>query len=452
MQVVLEDTGVLIHGLRLSHLSNDDMRRLGRFADILDDSEKGIVVRRNRRLTVGRTVVRGVVLISPPPMATAEFLSLLYVALGGDLHRRVVLSDTGGSSEGDNTAPDAFLIGLAASLLDEAERVLRVYVSRGYIIEEQRRHVLAGRAHWTKSFGEHPAQGITCRVNRLTTDVVHNQIVYAGLVVARRLLEQTFLRERIENQVFVWRSLVTPRQVTPDDFNLAARLRNRLTEHYDSVVALSRALVLGVGLPDTFTSGDIRTVHFEFSLPGLFEQLILRLLKPLESIGLFAKFKSVDSGAFINGQGETYRDIEPDITLWLNDCPVAVIDAKFKPRYMKAQEDGRIAYKDRVTNEDLYQLFFYQSRLQTKYRMARPPYAIIVAPIVSPDAPPPAETARTVIWSDAEGEQTLLRIKPINLPELTRALKSGEGETNLLLAAAPELAMSLTHLIGANSG
>lgn len=447
MQIILGDVGVLIPSLRLSYLDADEMRRLSRFAEVIEDSERGLIVRRNRRFAVGRTIIHGIVFVCPPPMATSDFLSMLYLAYGGALGDAIVLSDVGGGALDDNEVPDAFLIGIAVSLLEEAEHVFRSRIAKSYISEIERRQLLVGRPLWQKSFGRHSAFGVECLVNRLSTNTVHNQILYAGLLVAVLLLEGTSFRERAENQLFVWRGLVTPRQITGDDFISVERNNNRLTSHYGKAMALSRALVLGAGAEDVFALGDFKTLHFELSLPGLFERLIVQLLKPLESYGLSAKFKSVDSGAFINGFGEIYREIEPDITIWLKGRPVAVVDAKFKPRYTRAQLDGGVAYSDRVTNEDLYQLFFYQSRLQNQYELSYPPLAIIVAPLLGLGCRLSRAPARKVVWRDVSGRQANLQVEPIDFPALTKALRGGLTDMRVLSSAAPEFSNSLIQLV-----
>lgn len=375
-------------------------------------------------------------------MSTPDFLSLLHVALGGGTAATSFTSAGGGGAWVEAT-PDSFLVAIAALLVEEAERILRMHVARGYLTYPERRTVISGRPLWTRDFGRHPAGGITCLVNELSTDTVHNRIVLQGLLGARKLLENTSFRERVDNQVFIWRTLASAEYVQEQDFIEATVRGSRLTTHYSSALSLSRAITLGSGLADMFAAGGSASIHFELSLPGLFEQLIIKLLEPLQRYGLQAKFKSVDSGAFLDGCGDVYRNIEPDITIWCTERPVAVIDAKFKPRYMRAQADGSVSPADRVSNEDLYQLFFYQSRLQALYKLSTPPAAFVVAPLLSGGCIP-ALSARTIQWRDTAGRGSILRVEGIDFSTLSRCLK--EGASDLTSAVCPALVSDLVAL------
>ena len=445
MQVVLCDKGILVPDFCVQSLTENDRKNLLRFADVVSDGTEGAVLRQNRRLRIGRTIVENLVVVSPPPMATDHFLSMLYLALGGKQHHSVSIFQTGGTNSWVTGMPDAFLTALAVIFLEEAERILHSHISKKYVNKVERRSVLSGRPLWIKDFGQHPTRGISCVTNTLTTDTLHNSIVLEGLFAARRLLQSTAFAERLENQVFIWRTLASSKTITAEDFNLVGRETTRFTEHYSTAITLSRAIVGGAGMPDVFTTGNLATAHFELSLPGLFEQLVLRLFSSLQRYGIEARFKCVDTGAFISGDGETYRKVEPDITLWREGRPIAVIDAKFKPRYLNAQLNGSVVNSDKVTSEDLYQLFFYQSRLQANYAMSAPPAAFILAPKLD-FRPLPTQASRTIYWRSAQGHGNVLSVESTDFPKLTESLRLGSTE-DMLGISCPGFLVQLTDIL-----
>jgi hypothetical protein len=442
-----DDDEVLVQGLRVSRLADFERRRLLRLADVVQETSAGTTIRRNRRLIVGRSAADGYTVVVPPPMSSEHFVALVVFALGGDLsgvfrHTASPTSRTPGEE-----SPDEFLRILAALCVQEAESIVRRHIAKSYIDVVRREALVRGRPLWAPDFGRHPVEGLTCRVQELSTDNLYNRLVLAGLQVARRMLDRSAFQERANNQVFIWRSLAEPAPVRLDEFERAHRRTNRLTSHYCPALALSHALVSGCGPADLFDGTGMPAPHFEFSLPDLFEQVLARLLRPLaQRFGAEVRFKEKDRDALVDGAGRTYREVEPDISIWLAGKPVAVLDAKFKPRYMEALPDGTVATSSRVTNEDIYQLLFYQSRLQRAYATATAPSAWIVAPRIGAPTPPCMD-ATTIRWC-AEGgeEETRLRVEGIDLDVLTNVLLEGRVDY-ALVEAAPGLARDLTPVL-----
>lgn len=78
-----------------------------------------------------------------------------------------------------------------------------------------------------------------------------------------------------------------------------------------------------------------------------------------------------DYRALLDGEGRHYASVRPDLEVWNSEHLVGVIDAKYKP-YWRARDEV-LKPSRKLANEDLYQLFFYQQRLQRKYNLMKPP-------------------------------------------------------------------------------
>ena len=447
------DDPVTVRGLSLSALQQDDRRRLLRLIEVVSEHGDETIIRRNTRLRVGRTTAGAKTIVVPPPMASADFLALVVFAMGGDLSGALRHEISNSANNSSDSGADEFLRILAALCVYEAERIFRQHLANAYRSVVVREHVVRGRPLWMRDFGHHSSVGISCETQHLSTDTLLNRLLFSGLTIARTILDGTPVQERAGNQVYVWRSLVGQSPVKEAMFDLAEKQISRLTEHYRLALALSRSLVTASSPSDAFGIVGSPIPHFEFSLPRLFEKVLERMLRPVaESKGIEVRAKEVDQFALIDGFGGTYREVEPDITLWKRGLPIAVIDAKFKPRYLSAEADGTIGYPNRVTNEDLYQLFFYQNRLQRKYNLAAPPFAWIVAPSLE-NATIPDVTFRTVHWAESHHirDRVGLRVESLSLSLLTSSLHEGDIE-KVFKAAAPDLYQHLLSLANTTEG
>ena len=173
----------------------------------------------------------------------------------------------------------------------------------------------------------------------------------------------------------------------------------------------------------------------EFDFARLFERVVARLLQELGAAnGLELRLNTRDRQALEYLDGRTYRAVEPDITVWRDGSPVAVVDAKFKPRYVGGV-DGQVS---KVTSADIYQLLFYQSRLHAQHPDGRVPLGIIVSPIVVPgDAREIPD--QVVLWKDATGFKRRLSVVSISLLTLMREVILGRRLVDCAEAAMPAL-------------
>jgi hypothetical protein len=432
--VLGNDNEMLVDGFVVE---DSDRSTLLRLVDVVTQVPGGTVFRRNRRLRVGRTTVRGTTFVVPPPLKVECFLSLVLYALGTEFGTGLREGSSNAGRDAPETTPDQFLQALAIVCTAESEMILRGHVARGYVERSERERVLRGRPVWGADFGRHPAQGLSCRTHALSADVLHNRLLLAGLIVARAILDGTRLVERVNNQIFIWRSLVEPKPVEANDFAVARARNTRLTQHYSRALAVAEILVRGSIGSNLFDDARGLVPHFEFSLPSLFERALVRMLAVLAApYGVEVRFKESDRDALLNGDlSKPYRKVEPDITLWKRGVPIAVVDAKFKPRYFEADESGFVAADNRVSPEDLYQLFFYQARLQASFRLPAPPAAWIVAPDAKV-GPGPSDRWRRIVWAGADdASPTGLTLDAVDLDALATAVQAGDFEQVARIAA-----------------
>jgi hypothetical protein len=440
--IVLDsDRPVTLSGLALEELAREELGALRRLADVSGVPGRSLIVlRRNRRYRVGRLRLRNLTITVPPDIAPDLFVDLFLYAYGVDLER-FVRRPTAPVELGPATRREFFLKLLAYLLVEATERLLTRRIARAYTALEERIQVLRGRPRWTRDFGHHPNEGVTCRHYVLQTDNVLNRLVLAGLRAAGPLLRDTPWVSHCQNQVFIWRSIASEALPRPEDFILAERGVNRLTEHYRPVLALSRAVTLGLAPEDPFSGASSPFQTLEFSLPILFERFVFRVLRGAAAeLDLEVHYRRTDPQAILDGSGESYRSVEPDIVLFRRGRPVAVIDAKYKPRYVTGRPARRIPPQDRVSNADIYQLFFYQSRLMNLYRLEEPCDAVIVAPQVPGARPTPDAVCRTLIWRSGDPGEAPLRLLviPVPLADILASIRGGSSALQAL-ASAPEL-------------
>lgn len=428
--IVVTDTPTRVP-LALGTLSFDERRVIERMVDILEVGPDFVVVRRNRRHIVGRSVVGGWSLSVPPPFDPSILLGLILYAYRVDLEliqrAKLISAPLERASE-----VDLFLQMMAALVISEARAITIQHVAQAWEPVTERSHNPKGRILWRADFGHHPGTGVS-HVHRLkTTDTGLNRLVLAGVRAASVVLRDTALRGDANRQEFVWRELARDAHPSSVDFDLAEERLNRLTRHYAPCLALSRALVLGLTPSDYFASSREEVLPaLEFNLPSIFERFMERLLAEVAATRsrLGVAFQAPDRAALLDPDGGTYRSVRPDIELRVDGRPVAVVDAKFKPHYV-APEGTR-----KVSTADIYQLLFYQARVAQRSGGRVVP-AAIAAPQVQ-DEPPPDAWPREVVWRQEGRAERRVSVLAVPLGALLERLRLQPARE--ALAAAPEL-------------
>ena len=86
----------------------------------------------------------------------------------------------------------------------------------------------------------------------------------------------------------------------------------------------------------------------------------------------------------------------------------------------------------KVLNEDLYQLFFYQQRLQRKYNLSDPPPAFIACPLPEDDERAGSQVLKErfqrIVWQAGSERSGDVKLLFIPLTKFLRCLMDGRSE------------------------
>jgi 5-methylcytosine-specific restriction endonuclease McrBC regulatory subunit McrC len=180
-----------------------------------------------------------------------------------------------------------------------------------------------------------------------------------------------------------WAELASLRPVGQEEFEAARTRYTRLSEHYRLAHNLSELITLGQRPSAVFESDHTPTGGLSLDMAWLFELFVSRMLvERLGPRGLSVRVQESDAQAIVDREGFRYRTVRPDIVVYRDDVPAAVVDAKYKELW-PATADATPFHK--IGNDDLYQLFFYAQRLQLRHRLTQPPAALIVSPLPAAD-------------------------------------------------------------------
>jgi hypothetical protein len=124
-------------------------------------------------------------------------------------------------------------------------------------------------------------------------------------------------------------------------------------------------------------------------------------------------------------EGKQYASVRPDIEVWRGEKPIGVIDAKYKSYWMAA--DDTLKPLKKISNEDLYQLFFYQQRMQHKYNLTRSPFAIIMSPLPEVDernnSSVVSKTYKRIFWKAGHEKGGEVNLVLIPMTKILRQFK-----------------------------
>lgn len=298
---------------------------------------------------------------------------------------------------------------LCLVLCEEAREILRIGLSRRYEERREPQNFLRGRLLWEKNFpwcgGK--SRELTCRYHWLTYDNIDNRLLLAGLRSAGSLATSEEVKGRVFQYVKTFGELATETTPVPSQFDQAEQRYNRLTEHYRAAHGLCRMLIFSLRPESLYDSGKHLVSGIVLDMAVLFERFIEQLMADtLKPAGFSIESQTPDQKALLDAEGYPYISVRPDLIISHSGKVCGVIDAKYK-RYWATAADG-ITPMRKIANEDIYQLFFYQQRLQRKFNLPTPPVAVIAAPLPEDDERGGqaviGERFRRVVWQ-AGGEK-----------------------------------------------
>lgn len=409
--------------------TDDEWKRIRRVLRVRASSQ-GWVVQPSSRYA-GLIHVGSTAFYIAPPVPLVTFLGMVLLAEGLDQ----ITDDERVAAIESHIRPPTIMQILAALLVLETERLAAGHIAQGYIQRRDRLSVIRGRPVFSPERPRPPDGHIRCDYWIQSTDIPANQVLVAGLTAASQWLVEGSWARRCRTQRFVWSGLAEFKYPTPALVSTAHRSLNRLTSHYGSALRLAEALFLGWDPLAVLVTREEALPAPVFDMASLFERLVERLTGILAAThGLQVEPQITHGGAIRDARGDVYRRIRPDLLVNRSGRPVAVLDAKFKPRY--AAGGPSIGTRNRVTREDLFQLFFYAERLKPSDAQEPLP-AIIAAPLL-PGQVPPSLDRRRIRWSESgRRAQIQLQVIPLDVVEATTAVLTGDPD--IARSAAPEL-------------
>lgn len=433
-QIQLEmDDEALLRNITSEQLENQKL------VTPIKTTRDGIIVKRNTSHWVGSLVVGDKAIIIPPQFEPSLFVDLYLYANGANVLTwdQSQLAPTGSYFD---SGKDGFLVLLASVLVEQVQRVIGHNLAKRYVEKTERLQGIKGRPIWAKDFGHHPSEGKTCRFFELSHQNKLNEAILVALELASSILQGTPQLSRCQELIFQWRGILSSCNHSPSIAREAIQDLTRLTEHYRTPLLIGQAL-MERKRTDIFGASLSPLPTLEFYLPTLFEKFVYRLIsEALSGAGLRAKEQVFDSKALVDGLGEKYRSIIPDILLYQLNNVTGIIDAKFKPRYVTGLPGNKIPKNSRVTNADIYQLFFYQARIAKLSPDSEPPATAIVAPLFGDSECSSDAVRREIIWTEQDKRDSEFKIKVLSIPMAAIFSSIAKGDPAAVsVKYAPEL-------------
>ena len=412
--IIIQGKGVPVDFFDPALLSNEEQIRLLRLVSWKYDGDQFCyVLFRRAPHKVGRVRIRNVVFSVVPDMAASDFTSFFLYSLGVRIERFSNSQSSEIALAFGNKHAD-FEVLAATLLINTCEDLARNYLAKSYVTKKERVNTIRGRIDWSKYLSPQNKIGVPCIFSEISLDNVINQVVLAGLCAAQRIELNAQVKRRLNELVFIWSSITTRQHVNIEMLQLAEKSLNRLTERYRTALGLCRMIMFGYG-PDDFFQGrstDFQCIEFDLSV--IFERFVLRLIKQrLSNTGLSVQYQITERNVLRNGVGQTYHATRPDFFILNSGVPVAILDAKYKPRYVSHGAEG-FGPKNKVVEADVYQMLFYAQRAR-QLASGKDVQAFIVAPLVDPELEIPSAFQRQIHWVHQGESEVTINVVEVDL-------------------------------------
>jgi 5-methylcytosine-specific restriction endonuclease McrBC regulatory subunit McrC len=385
------------------------IRRLVRAEPLPDGS--GFELRRRSPLIGGRVRFGTTTLTIRTDVDSMLVLRMLLYGLNGDLSS--VDGIVGSSSERADAADDLERL-IALAFVATTEQSLQRSPKREYrrIVEE--RTALAGRPLWARAFGRPLSLAVPCEIHLLESNTLVQRLLLAASGMAVTLLSATRAASRARRILGLLETLATPHVATHRDVDEALRMLAGANQHFRVPLLLARALLFGEAPTDPLESGTDAFPGIVYDVPSIFERAVKRFLdRTLARYELQARYQRSNRATLFDAAGRRYKVSRPDIELYHRSRCVAVVDCKYKPRYIS---------RKKLTSADIYQVLFYGETAPRRTRDQEVALAIIAPQMPGPVLP---EAARTVIAERARG-RSVIRVLPIDMVRLLDAARADD--------------------------
>jgi len=292
-----------------------------------------------------------------PRYPAGDLVRLFCWTQGATLH---ALDEQGVSRPGEATFQEL----LSQAMVREAERLLATDLVRRWQRRSDVLQILRGRPDFARMGERPPALGLPCRYQELSTDTLENRLVRAGLEAALRWIRPS-QRMRARASATTFADLASAQWPCLDHYRLATLNRTPRTEGYRAALQLSRWLVLGGGPISTWGASGVS--GWWLDMPALFERVVAKGVSAWAAErGWSVLPQKVRSYRVLDGVGESYQRVIPDLEVWDRNRLLAIVDAKYK-RY--GEGTGTREPVKRIDRADLYQLAFYGASSPGKPRL-----------------------------------------------------------------------------------
>lgn len=411
-----------VEGFSPENFSHDEASRLRRLISWeYDSTQKSYLLQRKFPHKVGRVVAKNVVYSVVPDMSALDFTTFFLYSLGVRLDRFAANHSSQIAAAYGNDHPD-FRTLAATLLVLTAEEIAGGFLAKGYVRKTERLTTIRGRIDWRELNRPGPRSDIPCIFSEMSLDNLLNRVVCAGLRASQDVPILPIFRRRLNEQLFTWSAIATSQHIRLSDLQLAEKSINKLTEKYRGIIGLCRMVMFGYGPDDFFNAGTSNFQCLEFDLAMMFERFVLRLLEQrFAGLGLSVEPQVRERLGLRNGYGQTYHETRPDFLVKYDGFPIAVMDAKFKPRYVT--QEGSFVRGNKVSEADVYQLLFYAQRTSQLANGASIP-AYIVSPRFDKSSVVPEGPLRQINWVHDGRPEVSIEVIDIDFTKTIDAIRS----------------------------
>lgn len=237
-------------------------------------------------------------------------------------------------------------------LTEEAKELLADGLLRDYRPTDDALEVLRGRLRYREQLTRRYCEvlPLECSFDEYDSDMPENQLIAAGLDVARRRAQDTNVRRSALRLSGVLAGVCTP--PTLDAGWYAERIQyTRRNKRYESAHELAKLVLRHEAFDDLFDTSDGRSSAFLINMNVLFERFVTRLVREAAArAGLRCvqqrRLREVISDV---ASGASYATIKPDL----------VIEDDVTGRSVPVDVKYKLYGSGKVSTADVYQLFTY---------------------------------------------------------------------------------------------
>jgi 5-methylcytosine-specific restriction enzyme subunit McrC len=408
---------VRLRGFRIEGSADRELARCLAEQRVLEISgrDDGLAVRSFSH--VGRIELGGITITVRPKLAANSLLELLRYAYS--LRDLRLLSDASFAT-GEHGLQDLVIAQLQSEARELIHRgVARRYVRRSEELASPRGRIDVGRMARQRNPA---ATAVSCTHHPRSSDFLLNQVVRAGLELARSLALAPFLRRGIAQTAAIFAELASPLELSAAILRMARRRLDRLSATYAPILRLveilydSSCLDLGQG------ATTVRLNGFLFDMNRFFQALVGKFLREsLPNCRVQSEVSLRGMMTYAPGFNPLRRRSplpRPDFVVMRGREEKFLLDAKY-----------RDLWRTELPREMLYQLGIYA--------MSQPRGA--TAAILYPTEDPAATEAIIDIKEPTtEATRAHVALRPVVIPQLLALLgtsASGERDRQTLASA-----------------